>query len=92
MLSSMPPDDAKEFMFSHLKSLFSLLQCIDVRKRRVPLNNVSSIITERETAIQEPVIGSIDSPVICNYDLSKFGASVAITPAGGRFQQFDPES
>jgi hypothetical protein len=30
-----------------LKSVFSLLQCIDVHKSPVPLSNVSFIITER---------------------------------------------
>src|SRR5277367_2366302 len=43
-------DNAKEFLLSHLKSTFSLLQCIDVRESPVPLNYVSSIITEREAA------------------------------------------
>src|ERR1700740_3448038 len=49
-------------MLSRLKSVFSLFQHINVRKSPVPLNNVSSVITERETAIQEPVIGPIRAP------------------------------
>src|SRR5471030_3319927 len=50
-------------MLSHLKSLFCFLQSINVRNGPVPLNNASSIISERETAIQEPVIGPIRAPV-----------------------------
>src|ERR1700733_2045514 len=49
-------------MLSHLKSAFCLLQCVDVRKGAVPLNNISFIITKGETAIQKPVIGSIIAP------------------------------
>src|ERR1700722_11464063 len=49
-------------MLSHLKSAFRLLQCIDVHKSPIPLNNVSLIIMERKAAIQEPVIGAIRAP------------------------------
>src|ERR1700722_10468402 len=46
-------------MLSHLKSAFSLLQCIDVRKNSVRLDEISLVVAQREIAIQEPEIGSI---------------------------------
>jgi hypothetical protein len=49
-------------MLSHLKSVFSVLQCIDVEENPVPFNDLPFVITERETAIQEPVIGPIRTP------------------------------
>src|ERR1700686_1146231 len=49
-------------MLSRLKSVFSLLQRIDVEENSVPFNDLPFVITERETAIQEPVIGSIRPP------------------------------
>src|SRR6202020_1090673 len=49
-------------MLSRLKSVFSLLQYVDVRDGPVPLNDFSSFITERDAAIQEPVIDFIRAP------------------------------
>src|ERR1700678_2592237 len=55
-------DNAKKLMLSHLESVFRLFQCVDVRKGPVPLDNLSFIIVNGETAIQKPVISSIRAP------------------------------
>src|SRR5258707_15418934 len=49
-------------MLSRLKSVFSLFQGIDVEENPVPFNDLPFVIPQRETAIQEPVIGPIRTP------------------------------
>src|ERR1700722_15828441 len=49
-------------MLSRLKSTFSLLQYVDIEENPVPFNDLPSVITEGQTAIQEPVIGPIRTP------------------------------